>query len=142
MYDKMCGCFNCGSYFLFSELLPDETGEPSLCPECCSSDWAVFDPEVRINTRLVRRKNGFRKAIRRRNICKAYGTGDWYNNLHQYADNKIHCSCPMCRAKTSKKKMRKAYGHGGKNWKTSDRKRLEELHYELFEYRPEKDDLK
>ena len=21
----------------------------------------------------------------------------WYDNLHQYSKNKIHCSCPLCR---------------------------------------------
>lgn len=38
------------------------------------------------------------KALRKRNICKkAYPViPDWYNNLHQYSKNKIHCSCPMC----------------------------------------------
>lgn len=24
----------------------------------------------------------------------------YYNNLHQYSDNKIHCSCPICRRKS------------------------------------------
>lgn len=27
-------------------------------------------------------------------------TESWYNNLHQYSKNKIHCSCPMCNAKS------------------------------------------
>ena len=30
-----------------------------------------------------------------------------YNNLHQYSKNKIHCSCPMCSAKTRNKGRRR-----------------------------------
>ena len=26
----------------------------------------------------------------------------YYRHLHQYSKNKIHCSCPMCRAKTKR----------------------------------------
>ena len=36
----------------------------------------------------------------------------WYNNLHQYGKNKIHCSCPDCSAKTrnkGKRRRRKPY---------------------------------
>ena len=31
----------------------------------------------------------------------------WYDNLHQYSKNKIHCSCPMCSTKTRNKGKRK-----------------------------------
>lgn len=136
--DKLFGCFNCGSYFLYPDL--DEYDEPAFCPECGSTNWAPVEPIEKKYTRLIRRKNGFRKAIRRRNICRMYQTGDWYNNLHQYADNKIHCSCPMCRAKTSKIKMRKAYGPGGKNWDLADIKRIEEMDDELYEFQMIGDD--
>ena len=30
-----------------------------------------------------------------------------YRNLHQYSKNKIHCSCPMCSAKTRNKGKRR-----------------------------------
>lgn len=44
-----------------------------------------------------RRHNNVRKALRKQSISRqCYGT-DWYNNLHQYSKNKIHCSCGMCR---------------------------------------------
>ena len=33
----------------------------------------------------------------------------WYDNLHQYSKNKIHCSCPMCAAKTRNRGKRKKY---------------------------------
>ena len=44
-----------------------------------------------------RRHNNVKKAIHKRNISRAVYGMDWYNNLHQYSDNKIHCSCNLCR---------------------------------------------
>lgn len=76
--------------------------------------------------RASRRKNSIHKAIRKRKICKeAYGW-DYYDNLHQYADNKIHCSCPMCAAKTNPKK--KLYG--GCNLTIADQKKIASLYSE------------
>lgn len=42
------------------------------------------------------------KAKRKQRIDKERAAERWptyYNNLHQYSKNKIHCSCPLCRAK-------------------------------------------
>ena len=130
--NKLYGCNNCGSYFLYPDL--NEYDEPSYCPECGSSDW---EPVEEIDMRLLRRKNNFKKAIRKRNIVLSLGNNwqdGYYDNLHQYSKNKIHCSCPMCRAKTSKIKSRKTYGPGCKNWVMSDRKRIEEMRDELVEF--------
>ena len=33
----------------------------------------------------------------------------YYDNLHQYSKNKIHCSCPMCSAKTTNKRAKKVF---------------------------------
>lgn len=46
-----------------------------------------------------KRHNDWKKAIRKRKIvnevyCWPEG---WYDNLHQYSKNKVHCSCPLCR---------------------------------------------
>ena len=44
-----------------------------------------------------KRHNDWKKAIRKKRISDAYcGDHPWYDNLHQYSKNKIHCSCPMC----------------------------------------------
>ena len=37
------------------------------------------------------------KALRKRRICQEVYGSDFYDNLHQYHNNKIHCSCPNCR---------------------------------------------
>lgn len=128
------GCFNCGSYFLYPEF--DEYDEPAYCPECGSRDWTSVDldeddfkPEKR--GRSVRRKTDFKKAIRKKKIINGYGW-DYYSNLHQYSKNKIHCSCPLCRAKTAKRKL-KICGPGGKNWTMTDRRKLDELDSQIEE---------
>lgn len=43
-----------------------------------------------------------KKALRKRKIDGFYlgGRFPWYDNLHQYSKNKIHCSCPLCSSKT------------------------------------------
>lgn len=51
---------------------------------------------VKNRARSLRRHNSVRKALRKRNIQRNKNDGEWYNNLHQYSKNKIHCSCWMC----------------------------------------------
>ena len=60
-------------------------------------------------TSAERRHNDVVKALRKRQICRKYYGWEYYDNLHQYSKNKIHCSCPICAAKTKTK-----YFHGGK----------------------------
>lgn len=79
-----------------------------------------------------------RKALRKRRIAreiysyKGY-TCEYYDNLHQYSKNKIHCSCPMCSAKTRNKGKRKQTAHGwypSKNYTHSDLRKLIRLEYD------------
>jgi hypothetical protein len=62
--------------------------------------------------RFKRRKTDFKKATRKRKIVREVyhsldPTWEWYDNLHQYSKNKIHCSCPMCSTKTRNKGKRR-----------------------------------
>lgn len=78
------------------------------------------------------------KALRKRRIDREvysywYRDGNYgfYNNLHQYSKNKIHCSCPMCSAKTNNKNGK----HGrcwapSRNYKISDIRKIQKLEYE------------
>lgn len=64
-----------------------------------------------------RRKNNVRKALRKRKITEeVYNMNDfnYYNNLHQYSKNKIHCSCGLCASKTNKKHCQ-GIGYGRNN---------------------------
>jgi transposase-like protein len=54
-----------------------------------------------------------RKALRKRRLAREiyhWSPGEWeyYDNLHQFSKNKIHCSCPMCSTKTRNKGKRRA----------------------------------
>lgn len=55
-------------------------------------------------TLAEKRHNDWKKAIRKHKICVARDGSDWYTNLHQYSKNKIHCSCPMCKPRLSKRR--------------------------------------
>lgn len=63
-----------------------------------------------MRTRAERRKLDFKKAIRKKNICEKRFGFEQYDNVHQYSKNKIHCSCPLCTAKTNWG-FRKYYTH-------------------------------
>lgn len=78
-------------------------------------------------TLAEKRHNDWKKAIRKHKICVARDGSEWYTNLHQYSKNKIHCSCPICSRKTSKR--RPAFGqekgrYGGHWWKHTDIKKF------------------
>lgn len=51
------------------------------------------------HTRQETRANNWKHAIRKRKIAREVLNWDYYDNLHQYSKNKIHCSCPLCRGK-------------------------------------------
>lgn len=98
----------------------------------------------------VKRHNDWKKAIRKRNICiHEYGQ-EYYDNLHQYSKNKIHCSCALYTAKTNTK-INKSKGpvsnytrtsrlattnnrNGKKNYKVSDLKKIQRLNFSLEDY--------
>ena len=82
-----------------------------------------------------------RKALRKRRITKevyCYSNHDWeyYDNLHQYSKNKIHCSCPCCNTKTRNKGSRR-YKSGNYNpavhYRASDLRRVIEMDEDLRE---------
>lgn len=82
------------------------------------------------------RRRSILKALRKRRLDervtwysedRGYGM---YNNLHQYSKNKIHCSCPMCAAKTRNKGGSKHKGMSPSiNYKISDIRKLQKMDY-------------
>lgn len=81
-----------------------------------------------------------RKALRKKRITEHYywhRNGEpYYDNLHQYSKNKIHCSCPMCSAKTRNKGKRRYHkGNYAKaiNYKVSDLRRQATMDLDEFE---------
>lgn len=61
----------------------------------------------------------------------------WYEYEGMLSKGKIHCSCPMCSAKTrnkGKRKQRKGFGYEPTfNWTISDRRKVDALNYEDFD---------
>ena len=55
---------------------------------------------MKTTTRAERRKNDYNKAVRKKNIAEHNYGFSYYDNLHQYSKNKVHCSCPLCAGKT------------------------------------------
>ena len=84
----------------------------------------------------IKRHNDWRKAIRKRRITRHWGwSTDYYDNLHQYSKNKIHCSCALCRSKTNNKKQLATWRamKGKKNWSIADRRKIEEMIDQLLD---------
>ncbi len=81
-----------------------------------------------MRNRGERRKQDIKKAVRKKKISdRHFGDSSYYDNLHQYSKNKIHCSCPMCRRKTNNK----GYYGRPKDWKHSDLVKIERLEEQL-----------
>ena len=85
-----------------------------------------------------RRHKDYSKAKRKKDIDYSIHAGSihfhpWYNNLHQYSDNKIHCSCPMCRDK-SKNKGAAAMYSGTSNPTMMDLRRQLSMNDDYLEY--------
>jgi hypothetical protein len=88
-------------------------------------------------SRAYNRDISRRKALRKRRIAreiyrywKRYSEDDnweYFDNLHQYSKNAIHCSCPACSGKTRNKGKRR-YKSGnyapGINYKASDLRKV------------------
>lgn len=73
--------------------------------------------------RGLRRKNDFTHAIRKMMKCDKF---PWYDNLHQYSKNKIHCSCWMCRSRSGE-------NNSTKNYRASDRRKLDRMQSDRIE---------
>ena len=90
-----------------------------------------------IHDRAYNRAKSWTKALRKYYIDRAVSPKSlppMYNNLHQYANNKIHCSCPMCSPKTNNKKHNGPRGwEPSKNWSISDQKKINSMESQVEE---------
>ncbi len=86
-----------------------------------------------MRNRAEKRHNDWKKAIRKRNITKTWHLkNDYYDNLHQYSKNKIHCSCPLCACKSKGKKVKRTAGPAT-NWSIADERRIEEMQDQILD---------
>lgn len=70
----------------------------------CRHSFARSDGTKQQHDRGHSRKMDWKHAKRKRTIIRDVMGVDWYDSLHQYSKNKIHCSCCLCRP-------RKSWGH-------------------------------
>ena len=92
------------------------------------------------NSSAYKRDVSRRKALRKLHLARQiywHSGKDYYDNLHQFSKNKIHCSCPMCSTKTRNKGKRR-YKSGNYmrhiNYKVSELRRLISMDEEIMEY--------
>lgn len=84
------------------------------------------------------------KAKRKKKIAETvyHMCGPYYDNLHQFSKNKIHCSCPLCSQKTNLKKHGKyrsmgawsGFSERGKYYTHMDVKRICSMNEDMEEY--------
>ena len=60
----------------------------------------------------------WKHATRKQRTAKHCYGWDYYDNLHQYSKNKIHCSCPLCREQRT---------NSPKTFSVSDQKKFDDI---------------
>lgn len=87
-----------------------------------------------------RRHKDFSKAKRKQAKARQYHNYkgyqevfDWYDNLHQFSKNKIHCSCSLCACKTNNNKILHPLCGPAMNWSMMDQRRLDAMKFQIIE---------
>ena len=78
----------------------------------------------RDNRRYMAWLKAYRKKRIAKEVCYDEENHPFYDNLHQYSKNKIHCSCPDCSPKTRNKGRRNRRNYmKSLNYKIADLRR-------------------
>ena len=81
-----------------------------------------------VRTRAMHRFYDRCAVFRKQRIVKAiYLSSNYYDNFHQYSKNKIHCSCPLCQAKSTRRRE-------GHVWAHSDEKKIQRMASQVQEF--------
>ena len=91
---------------------------------------------VKEKKRAKRRKNDYAKARRKEKIAAVVYPGGYHAPHGYFKKGKIHCSCPLCAAKTNGKPMKHlggTYHKYDKYYKPSDLKKVDRLMYSMEE---------
>lgn len=90
--------------------------------------WFMYNTD-----RGLRRKRDFAHALRKKRHERAginFDASPWYDNLHQYSKNKIHCSCWMC---NRRKSSVSAGNNCIRHFSISDQRKIQQLNAEFEE---------
>ena len=89
------------------------------------------------NSKAYNRYVSRRKALRKRRIAREiYPNGDkcpYYDNLHQYSKNKIHCSCSAKTRNKGKHRYKNENYFRHLNYKTSELRRIIAMDQDIYE---------
>lgn len=95
---------------------------------------------MKTNSLAFKRDMMWKKALRKRRLERGFwryaDEHPYYDNLHQYSKNKIHCSCPICSAKTrnkGKRRYRKGNYSRALNYKVSDLRKQMAMDFDEFD---------
>ena len=80
-----------------------------------------------------------RKALRKKRISDTYhlyqNHDPWFDNVHQYSKNKIHCSCHCCSTKTRNKGRRQRGNYRRSiNYKKADLIQMMSMDDQMYDY--------
>ena len=91
-----------------------------------------------MESRALNRYKSYVKAKRKQQLAKEiYYDGanrPYYDNLHQYSKNKIHCSCPACSAQTKNKGRKSNNYNPPHNHKISEKRKIMAMDYDKMEF--------
>ena len=91
-----------------------------------------------MSSRAYNRDVTRRKALNRRRLARkiySYDDKDYYDNLHQYSKNKIHCSCHCCSTKTRNKGRRQRGNYRRSiNYKKADLIQMMSMDEQMYDY--------
>lgn len=86
----------------------------------------------------LRRKKNYFKALRKKRLSDQIyphvsSTWHYYDNLHQYSKNKIHCSCSDCSTKTRNKGHKRCW-QKSINYSMADIRKILRMDNSMEEY--------
>lgn len=93
---------------------------------------------INAHDRGLRRKNDYVHALRKQRKSRdsmLFDSNPWYDNLHQYSKNKIHCSCGMC---NRRKSSTDAGNNCVKHYSFTDQKKILAQTYQEADFDAEK----
>lgn len=90
--------------------------------------------------RAERRKLRYKKIKKKKKIAKEVYGFPYYHKDGKYSKGKIHCSCPMCSAKTNTTGIFGTNGRFKKNYTNRDKREYIKARQDILEWNEEHND--
>lgn len=92
-----------------------------------------------MSSRAYNRRMTWKHAVRKKKLSETHYWNrehPYYDNLHQYSKNKIHCSCAGCSKKTRNKGHKRYRDRGYSkaiNYKANDMRKMNAMDFDEFD---------